>query len=503
MNQDEATILGRRWAHNITDPFSNVPQDIMVHILQYLSCVDTFRCRVASLYFNATSIPQKEYRRYIREEMAYLPVLILQLDEHEDSEKGSYVDWRSIFEHVSRAWQRDSGLRNRRRIWKIVQPMADELVERSCCHLWAAEGLGPELSKAITVVRGNVGVRLSDQGYRETIILSEMLKSIFSLDVEEGSSETPQSTSTERQIAFQNSAFQSERPFYHSHDLMKIDIWLHPEEGFVCGLNFVFSRDKYWYDIGSVSKIIGRRTTVCKTLSVDQGNHILTGFTLCWTQACVGGIQFHFEDPSNGPSETREGEILSERFGIWSGPVRRLVAPRKYRIFAGITAFINTAGRMETFALLEKKKPVKSQSVFQFLSPPNTVPLSHGEASLWTEPPPNDVEILERLGPYITDWRTRTAECEVFGRTSLSEPAGAISEIMQFSSDDHLVGIRFVYKKHDGTVLERVMGLCDGEPMPLISFTADEDVTLAVVSHGRTGIHSLQVSFNLFFENNC
>lgn len=439
-------------------------------------------------------IPQREYRRFYYEEMAFLPALSddAKYYERNEQEQDELIDWKSTFERASRTWREDSRQCNRRRIWKIVYPMAEELVETSSQNLRAIADLSEEVSTAISVVRGNVGIRSGVDGEYHTLVFSDLFRPRFEPRGRDPSSRRPAPTGTIAWPAWEDHTTTPPEEF--SCALERIDIWLHPERKHMCGLRFIFLNERSSCSPQrTVSKILGTRTTLCESFSVDNANHILTGFRVCWAYGFLRGIQFVFEDMLKEPTEYCEAEFFSPCYGQWDGPVRRLVAPRKFRTLAGVTAFVNDAGLIETFAILEKKRPVMNPGRHYLLTPPDTVPLSHHEASLWKSPPPNDVNVLERLGPSIADWRTWTAQCEVFAATALYQPPGRISHILHYSDGEYLVGLRFLYNTEDGQTVHRDIGDCDGKVDVNLLLTSGDEVSHAVIGHGRMGIHSLQV----------
>ncbi|KAI9784014.1 MAG: hypothetical protein M1816_001096 [Peltula sp. TS41687] len=485
--------LIHKYNHTI-DPFRALPAEVLVETFRYLSCTDIFHWRAASLEVNLVAIPQREYRRFYLEEMSYLPAL------HEDrlyserckleDQPGMLIDWKRTFQDASEEWRKRNRAGNRRRIWKIVYAMAEELVETSSQHIRAISGLTEEVSAAISVVRGNVGIRSGADGEYCTVVFSDLLRPRSDLEGRDQSGRIPAPAGT----TWPASEDHTTTPEGFSHALVKIMIWLHPEKNHVCGLRFVFLNERSRSLSDHVpTNILGTRTALCYSFSVANANDVLTGFQVCWAHGYLRGIRFIFEDMLKEPTEYCEAEYLSPCYGRWDGPIRRLVARRKFRTLAGVTAFVTGSGLIETFAILEKKRPVMNAGHHYLLSPPDTVPLSHYEASLWKCLPPNDVDILERLGPTIADWRTWTAQCQVFAPTGLYQPPGSISRIVQYSDGVHLVGVRFLYKSEDGVTTNRDLGNCDGKADVGISFKPGEEVSQAVIGHGRMGIHSLQL----------
>ncbi|KAI9768469.1 MAG: hypothetical protein M1840_004878 [Geoglossum simile] len=471
------------------DPFWELPQEIIVEIIGYLTPLETGRLRMASVPVGAVQVPQKEFRRFITEEMAYLPKLLKETELYSSSDDPQ-IEWKIVYERISKEWRTSDSLRNRRRIWKIVEPMADELVETSARNLEVTFELSEKMAERTAVVRGHVGVRSGAEGCRQTTMLTtpsprtDDAPSIF--QGSSGSISGDESSSS--------SASSDSRSWVTAADFvrafMSANVWLDPETGNVCGFELLPEpRLPGQWERG---KRFGRQTSVSETYDLEYDlesirSPLLTGFIICWSRGCLQGLRLVFEDASSPVDEYARGEFYSRCFGNWNGPVRRLVAPRKYRILAGFTGFINSFGHIETFAILEEK-PVGIR-----YNAPLSVPLSHQEASLWKEIPPNDVEIKEREGPAVGDWRTRTAECEVFEPTLQSIPPGTLKRISGFSDGRHLTGLRFLYQKNNGSRVVRDIGKCCGENITNFMIRTGTVISAVVLGYGDMGIHSLQM----------
>ncbi|KAI9824763.1 MAG: hypothetical protein M1832_001591 [Thelocarpon impressellum] len=473
------------------DPFWRLPPEVLVETMGYLTCKETFRWRRASLPVHLISIPRRDYRRFVQDEMAFLPSFLKQMEDAETSLQGVDVNWKHIFEQCSREWRRDDGLRNRHRIWSIVERMADELVETSIQNLRSLSPVGNDIPMAITVARGNVGVISGAEGYRDTVMLAASPPSPAASEESKGSSDQASSEHSTATTSDETPAL----PGLDPACVKAVHIWLDEEDLHLCGLQFVFG-DESTTSLEPArheTKRFGRRTAVRKELPVTAESLVLTGFHVCWYRGCVRGIQFVFEDSAEAPSEYCDAELLSPRFGTWDGPSRRLVAPRAYRKLAGVTGFINARGCIETFAILEEKLVVTSADGGHFLTPPDTVPLSHQETSLWAHIPPNDVELPERQGPVVDDWRLRAADCEVFQKTSGRAPPGDLQAVSVHVSDDFVSGIAFRYVNRAGRAITRELGSCAGKPLGTVKIGGNEEITAVVISHGTAGIHGLQL----------
>jgi hypothetical protein len=469
------------------DPFWELPQEIIVEIISYLTALETGRLRIASVPVGVVQVPQKEFRRFIKEEMAYLPKL-LKVTEQYSSSDDPQIEWRVVYERISSEWRTSDSLRNRRRIWKIVEPMADELVETSARNLEVTFELSEKMAERTAVVRGHVGVRSGAEGCRQTTMLTttsprtDDAPTIFQSPSESISGDESSSSSA----SSDSRAWVTAADFVRA--VVSAKVWLDSATGNVCGFELLPEpRLPGQWEKG---KRFGRQSSVSETYDLEYDlesirSPMLTGFIICWSCGCLQGLRFVFEDASSPVDEYARGEFYSRCFGNWNGPVRRLVAPRKYRTLAGFTGFINSFGHIETFAILEEKG-------IQY-NAPLSVSLSHQEASLWKEIPPNDVEIKEREGPAVGDWRTRIAECEVFELTLQRSPPGKLKMISGFSDGKHLTGLRFVYQRNNGSRVVRDIGKCCRGNVTNFTIRAGMVISAVVLGYGDMGIHSLQV----------
>ncbi|KAH0557159.1 hypothetical protein GP486_005053, partial [Trichoglossum hirsutum] len=470
------------------DPFWELPQEIIVEIISYLTSLETSHWRIASVPVSSVRIPQKEFRRFIKEEMAYLPKLLRKTERYSSSDDPQ-IDWRMVYERISREWRTSDSLRNRRRIWKIVEPMADELVETSARNLEATFELSERMSERTAVVRGHVGVRSGAEGCRQTTMLTKLFPRAHGAPL---GSQSPSGSTSGDELSGSSTANDT-RSWVTAAELVRavvsVRIWLAPETGNVSGFEFTFEPKLPGQgEVIEMKRFFGRQTSVSDTYDLESvGSPLLTGFIVCWDRGCLQGLRLVFEDATSPIDEYARGEFHSRCFGNWNGSVRRLVAPRKYRILAGFTGFINSLGCIETFAILEEK------AVGVRYITPLRVPLSHQEASLWVEIPPNDVEILEREGPAVGDWRIRRAECEIFESTLQYQSPGKLKMISGFSDGEFLTGLRFQYEKNDECVVLRDFGHCSGGNVASFAIREEMIIAAAIIGHGDKGIHSLQV----------
>ncbi|KAI9841388.1 MAG: hypothetical protein M1837_000720 [Sclerophora amabilis] len=471
----------------LRDPFCSLPFEILQEVLKYLSCWEAFQWRASSVPVAAMEIPPRIFWRFLNEELRYVPDFLREMESVKAKEDAIRYNWKLTFESVSRGWRTDQGLRNRRRIWKIVEPMADELVERSRQNIERISGLDEHMSTNLTVVRGNVGVRSGSQGDHQTVVFA---KSTLAEDETDGwpSEEAllGQTTSIRKRIY----------PSQFVRSLHSIHVWLDPERNHVRGMEFIFLVGSKDTDSQSTErKFFGNRTALRESIGLEAEDYALIGFNVCWYGGYVQGIQFVFEDPKNPPIETGDVKILSHPLGCWNGPSRRLVAPRKYRNLAGVTGYVNALGCIETFAILEEKIVSTSANGQYTITPPDTVPLSHHQSSLWDAPPPSDVQLEDRVGPTIGDWKTRAASCEVFVKTSLHDPPGGgrLEEITGFAAGDFLVGLRFQYRDDQNNATVQDVGQCLGSEKEIVRFEAGDVISVAIISYSDLGIHSLQI----------
>ncbi|KAI9679059.1 MAG: hypothetical protein M1829_001729 [Trizodia sp. TS-e1964] len=478
--------------HRGHDPFSKLPPEIGSLLIGHLTYLETSSLIAVSKAAKSWEILQKEYKRFILEELAYLPNLYISVANYVEPKKpGPRVDWRKLFQRHSTLWQGEPSLRNRRRIWKIVESFADELFERSATNLVDNEGLTEVMAFSTTVVRGELGIMSGAEGYRDMITFIAQAPSNTDSSSSSGATTPPHSSvsSTIPDLITPSDLIQS---------LKTLLVWSDPGTRSIRGLEFAFEISL----IPDGNPLIVKKRFGSRGLRMEKyepefpGDITLTGFILCWGAGYLQGVQFVFESSLSAPSEYSQAEALSPRFGWWDYPVRRLVAPRSYRYLAGVRGFINRRGFIETFALLEQVKdnfviPIDGER--PMISIPTSVPLSHREASLWSKLPPNDVDILEREGPAIGDWRLRAAECEVLAPTMQYKPPGLLKYIRGFVQGDYLCGLEFSYKTVNGEIVVNELGNCKGVADQVISITANEQLLAAVVGYGGLGIHSLQI----------
>ena len=429
-----------------------------------------------------------------------MPTFIRQLEEAEASEDRTEIHWKQIFEQASSEWRNNDGLRNRRRIWKILHPMAEEMIERSSQSLERLGCPSTHLAKTINVTRGSVGLMSGAEGDHKTaLFLCPTAKADTPMDRSSSSSKSTsiQTVSISDSYLSANSDVDICKPQELCRSLRKIQVWLDTKDGHVRGFELVFVPDIFPLprEGAIVRRRFGSRSATHESYLAASEHAILTGFIVSWYGGCIRGLQCVFESGLQGVTEYAEYEFLSPRFGTWDGPKRRLVAPRLYRHLSGVTGFVNTQGSIETLAILEEKITIPSHDGHGMLIPPSTVPLSHQEASMWMEIPPSDVDISERQGPTLDDWRVRGAEHKIFARTPVSERPMRLQSICVHAAGDYISGLAFIYCDGYSQVSMESFGACENVRPSRLDLSVDEQITGVVISHGLGGIHSLQVSF--------
>lgn len=483
------------------DPFWALPAEVLVDIVDHLTCKETFRWRSVSVPLNLIAIPHRVYRRFTKHEMAFMPTFIKQLEIAEASEDRTEIHWKRVFEQASTEWRNHDGLRNRRRIWKILQPMAEELIESSPQSLRRLGCPSHQVARAISVTRGSVGLTSGAEGRRETALFTSADYSLEKAD--DGSTPSSNGHSTGPSSTTSADDYGSCAPRDLSRALRTMDVWLDPQEHHLRGFELTFApeMDPPPREGAMIRRRFGTRTAEHRRFVVTNSTSILTGFNVSWYLGSLRGIQCVFESAARQPSEYAEGEFCSPDYGTWHGPKRRLVAPRTYRHLAGVTGFINTQGDIETFSILEEKITLPSHDGEGFLIPPDTVPLSHQEASMWRCIPPNDVDLLERQGPVIDEWRLRAAEHKIFARPPSDDEATRLESILIYACEDFVCGLEFWYCDVRGAVTSQSFGACTGDQECRLRLGPGDEVTAVVMSHGPGGIHSLQVRASQSLEH--
>ncbi|KAH0610106.1 uncharacterized protein H6S33_012652 [Morchella sextelata] len=469
----------------LEDPFQSMPPEILLEFCKLLTSTDVFSLKTASPAVHNLCLPDSFYRRFLREEFQYLPTLVKEVKDYEaclerlDRPVLRNIDWRGSFERLRKRmmtpkslsdsedeWDAvDIGLKNRNRIWKIVKPMADELVEGSDVILQHKYQAPESKAEKTGVVRGYAGVRTGKEGTTQSVYFgSRMRDRLF-----EGEDEDLLEIILE---------------------VDKVRVWLDGEDGPVCGLGFyivsVSDAEKY-----NTMQKLGRRGSAFVDLDVRPEK--LTGFVFCLANQIISGIQLVY-----GNDHT-----FSKKFGHWNGNCRKITAPAEWRKLVGVIGFVNSAGFIETLGILEETIYRGRRDRFGPLpTPPSTVDLSHGEASVWKKLPPANASLLEREGLHIMDWRMCTGEWEIWdngfheeGAEAQVEQQKSLKEIVGYYDDKALRGLKFVYREHGEGNREftSILGTTDAIKSDRICFEEGKRDPMAaiVISFGDAGIHGI------------
>lgn len=486
----------------LSDPFNNLPTEVILEICGLLSSADICCLKIASPAIQNVALPESFFRRFLRDEFRYLPSLLAEIQSHEKAlrrGKPNNIDWRGSFIRLRRliktpdppfgpdesnaaGWDKvDIGLKNRNRIWKIVKPIAEEIVETSSTVLRCRYGAPKHLSERISVVRGYLGVRSGREGLIETAYVGSRGKS-------RARPQHPEDSDDEEKDA-------RDREDVVAVKVWRTRIWTDGSHGPFCGIAFEV-RDA---ELGASWRRLGRKGSDHVDLSIDSRNRQLAGFVLCLSGQIISGVQVAFEGSSQNNSEI----TFSARFGRWTGPVRKIIVPSYWRKFVGVTGFVNTAGFIETIGLLEETKMRSRHDAFGPLAtPPPKVDLSHEEASLWTRLPPKNVRFLEREGIIIPDWRLCGADWEVW-ESGYHEEGQEVAQqaerrhlkkIVGYFDPYFLRGLQFVYEgEQTATESVSVMGTLEGKFVKDITFQKGESVIAAVISFGNAAVHGVLV----------
>lgn len=153
----------------VEDIFFKLPPELVHEVMSLLSCREVFRWRKASVMIGQAMIPAREYRRFVLEEYDFLPQLRKKTADNFQERQIEGFDWKHVFEYMSNKCRHDDSLRNRRRIWNAVWPVADELVETSAKNLGQTDHPHDDFSLRTRVKRGYVGAMSGAEGCRHTI----------------------------------------------------------------------------------------------------------------------------------------------------------------------------------------------------------------------------------------------------------------------------------------------------------------------------------------------
>lgn len=276
----------------------------------------------------------------------------------------------------------DICLKNRSRIWKIVKPIAETLVETSSYAIRELHGAHADVMGRTGVVRGYVGLRSSKEGVTHTAYV--------------GNRGRP------------NGQFDSEDLEEELEDIVQVrveNIRLWCDRQTFCGVQF-FVQDE---ELGQEKKDVRKTRLRARRYTRQRPGIGRIRVLFCGWHCC--GAQVFFRD------EFVKGKTtFSKRVGRWNGSLRKIAIPPDWRIFVGLTGFMYSAGFIETVGILEENGFGSEEEGFGRLrEPPSTVPLSHDESSLWRKKlPPSNVEMHEREGAEIADWRLCGSDWEIW-----------------------------------------------------------------------------------------
>ncbi|KAI9710822.1 MAG: hypothetical protein M1812_007371 [Candelaria pacifica] len=492
--KDEHSLASPLRNFQIEDPFFNFPPELVHEIMKLLSCREVFRWRRASVAIGQANIPSRDYRRFIDEEYAFLPQLRKRTLESTSASESGCLDWKQAFWCVSKACRRDESLRSRRRIWKAVLPIADELVETTPKNLKLNGCLDHETAHRTWVRRGYVGVMSGAEGYRHSLTFAAPSAEHLSiLQGEEQLIAAFQSSSDEERL-YKKKQRHYLRPSELVQTVREVVVWLDPILRNICGVEFCFVlKSKSPGPLHDYRKRIGTSSILRECYNSTLPHQALLGLVVCWYDACVQGLQLIFERTKPEVRNGHAPEALSKRFGSWEGPTRRLIVDPSVSRLAGFTAFISSDNRIETIALLEE---VGTDAQYP-------LELSHQEASVWAALPPENVDMLERVGPFFSNWTITSADWHIFktlasqylptnndigGSTSLGE----LRKIEGFWHDDYLIGLSFTYGYCERTSKTK-LGACEGSAFDTLNLKESDKIVAVIVGHGSLGIHSVQI----------
>jgi hypothetical protein len=469
------------------DPFNSLPVEVVLEIFSYLSSSDVFSLKSASPRAMVVVLPESYYRRFLRREFRYLPKLTAEITKEERAMKTgcqSRVDWRGSFERLRRLvrtprlaghpededygkeWaELDIGLKNRSRIWRIVQPIAEALVETSPGCIRALHGAHRALAERTSVVRGYVGRHSTNEGVHQTVYVGSRCDS-----EDDAEDEIPVT-------------------------ITKIRFWHDGPSGVFRGLEFHVD-GRFRHDTRSFGRQGSEHTDVVLV------GETVAGFAFCFADGIVCGVQAFFL-----PNHVRDGQTThSKRIGKWDGYVRRISVPHSWRKFVGLTGFVNSKGYIEMIGILEEAHHVgAAEDEFGPLNPPpRTVPLSHDQASLWRgRLPPATVVMHEREGPDVPDWRISGSEweiwqhghCEAGSECYQSTSYRRLEKIIGYYDERFLRGLEFVYAETNRRRSNVLMGVREGTKQGTMELPHGQSIIASVISFGDEGIHGILVRF--------
>ncbi|KAL7276946.1 hypothetical protein RUND412_000039 [Rhizina undulata] len=475
----------------LIDPFQNTPTEIIHEICKMLTSTDIFSLKTASPAVHNTALPGSFYRRFLREEFLYLHTLVKEVDRYEGMRRHersnvNEIDWRGSFERLRKLmmnprprvpfdepgseWDAiDIGLKNRNRIWKILKPMADELVEKSAAVLRLKYGASAVRSERVSVVRGFAGARSGQHGVVESVYFGSRGKE-KNIDTDDEDEEEDEDGEIKHCDEIEV-------------DVVEARIWVDSHSGEFCGIGFTVEDE----EIGQDMRRFGRKSSLFRDFKVRPKK--LAGFVFCLRNHIISGIQLVYEDSA-----------YSEKMGNFNGSLRKIVAPPDWRKLVGITGFINAKGFIESIGILEETRENPAEDQFGPLpTPPLSMLPSHEQASVWKEIPPFSVQLLEREGLHVMDWRLLMAEYEIwesgFESENLSSSSGddkVLRKIVGYYDESSLRGLKFVYVDgQTGEQTSSLLGSNQASKRGSIYLKHREAIAAVVICYGDTGVHGI------------
>jgi hypothetical protein len=484
----------------MVDPFTSLPNEVILMISAYLSSSDIFSWKISSPTVLHVGLPDSYYRRFLRQEFMYLhPKLTAEIDQNEKMGIESPVDWRGSFEHLRRLtrtprlsghpeddnygkeWESiDIGLKNRRRIWKIVKPIAETLVETSDLAMQYVFHAPENTVGRIGVVRGYVGTRSGKEGTICTAYIGCRALRVDSYDDDDDEEEEEE---------FINVRVDAIRMCYDG------------PTGILTGVEF----ETFDEELDRKSKtMFGRPGTEHHYVSL--WGKVMAGFVFSFAQGIVCGAQALFMDTEEARTEESVELQFSKRVGRWGadGLIRKVIAPPEHRRFVGLTGFLNSAGFIESVAILEETHAVELDHIGPQCEPPRTIPLTHNEASLWRKKlPPSNVALREREGIATADWRISGSEWEIWAPgyhedgveiRDFMPSVGRLDTITGYYDQRFLRGLEFVYVNLNGHRTSSLIGVKESEKQSSFRFSNGENVIASVISSSDEGVHGILVS---------
>jgi hypothetical protein len=482
----------------IVDPFTKLPNEVILMISAYLSSSDIFSWKTASPTVLHVGLPESYYRRFLRQEFLYLhPQLTKEIDQNEKMGIESPVDWRGSFERLRRLartprlsghpedenygkeWDEiDIGLKNRRRIWKIVKPIAETLVETSDLAMQYVFHAPENAVGRTGVARGYIGTRSGSEGTVCTAYVGCRALRVDSYDDDE--------EEVEEEII--NVRVDALRMCYDG------------STGILTGIEF----ETFEEESDKQNKtMFGRRGTEHHYVSL--WGKFLAGFVFSFAQGIVCGAQALFMDTEEARARESVELQFSKRVGRWGADafIRKVIAPPEHRKFVGLTGFLNSAGFIETVAILEETHAVELDHIGPQFEPPRTIPMTHNEASLWRKKlPPRNVALREREGIATTDWRIAGSEWEIWAPgyhedgveiRDFMPSVGRLEKITGYYDQRFLRGLEFIYVNLNGHRTSSVIGVKESEKQSSFIFSNGENVIASVISSSDEGVHGILV----------